>query len=71
MIATLEFTLPDDRIEHEIAVNAPRMHEALCAIANHIRARLKYGSLSEAEGAELERLIVVLQEHDVYRMVDL
>lgn len=70
MIATLTFTLPDDRVEFAQATNAARYYSALIAITEHVRSRLKYGEPSEETATELEELRDVLQSVGVYEMIE-
>lgn len=42
MKAILEFELPDDQEEYEMAVDAPKMYSALWDIKQLIRSKLKY-----------------------------
>ena len=51
MKAILEFELPDDQEEYEMAVDAPKMYSALWDIKQLIRSKLKYNpdSLTDIE----------------------
>ena len=51
MKAILEFKLPDDQEEYELAVNAPKMYNAFWDIKQMIRSKLKYNpdGLTDAE----------------------
>ena len=42
MKAIIEFELPDDQSEYEMAVDAPKMYNALWPIKQLLRAKLKY-----------------------------
>ena len=42
MKATLEFDLPEDHIEFEMAVNASKMHSVLWEMDQWLRAQYKY-----------------------------
>ena len=42
MKAILEFNLPEDNVEYELANNAYKMHLALCEMDNWLRAQYKY-----------------------------
>ena len=42
MKAILEFELPDDQEEYEMAVDAPKMYNALWQIKQLLRSKLKY-----------------------------
>ena len=44
MKAILEFELPDDQSEYELAVDAPKMYNTLWDIKQLIRSKLKYNS---------------------------
>ena len=47
MKATLEFNLPKERDEYEIAVAAPEIYAAICEIDNYLRNEIKHGKHSE------------------------
>ena len=51
MRAILEFELPDDQSEYELAVDASKMYSALWDIKQLIRSKLKYNpdGLTDAE----------------------
>jgi len=42
MKATLEFNLPDDRSEHELAIAGPKLLSVLWELDQWLRARVKY-----------------------------
>jgi len=44
MIVTMEFTLPDESEELRQTQNGPRYRNALSAVWNCVRARLKHGT---------------------------
>jgi hypothetical protein len=71
MKATIEFSLPDERSEFDLHCAAPRMYSALCDIVEHVRRRRKYGEPDESAMAEIDALVTVLQDCDVYALVDL
>ena len=56
MKATLEFNLPEDTGDYELANRAGEMYSALSEIERLIRSRLKYNSPSTDECAFLENL---------------
>ncbi len=56
MKAILEFTLPEEKPEHDAACRAGELISALHAIRDHIRCRLKYGDPDAAAKAELESI---------------
>jgi len=43
MKATLEFDLPEEREEFDMASHAADYYSALCDIDNHLRSIVKYG----------------------------
>ena len=43
MIATLQFTLPEETREHALAVGAPRLASLLCEMDNQCRTWQKHG----------------------------
>jgi hypothetical protein len=47
MKATLEFSLPEDHIEFELAVNGPKMHSVLWEMDQWLRQQYKYMPDSE------------------------
>jgi hypothetical protein len=47
MKATLEFNLPEETHEHELAINAATMYSAICDLDNHLRNVIKHGDQSE------------------------
>jgi len=47
MKATLEFNLPEDHIEFEMAVNGSKMHSVLWEMDQWLRAQYKYMSDTE------------------------
>lgn len=51
MKAIIEFELPDDQEEYEMAVDAPKMYNALWQIKQLLRSKLKYNpdSLTDIE----------------------
>ena len=50
MKATLEFNLPEDHIEFEMATNGSKMHSVLWEMDQWLRAQYKY--MSDAEYSE-------------------
>jgi hypothetical protein len=69
--ATIEFSLPEERSEFDLHCSAGRMYSALCDIVEHVRRRRKYGEPDESAMAELDALACLLQDCDVYALVDL
>lgn len=45
-IATLRFSLPDERHDHLCAVHGPRLHGALRDIDEHLRNLLKHDGIN-------------------------
>lgn len=67
MKAILEFELPDDQLEYEMAVNAEKMYSALLRIKKLIRAEVKHNpdGLTDAELKQWE----IMQE-EFYDILD-
>ena len=67
MKAILEFELPDDQLEYEMAVNAEKMYSALLRIKKLIRAEVKHSpdGLTDAELKQWE----IMQE-EFYDILD-
>lgn len=49
MIVTLEFELPDDKTEFQLAVHAGNMYSTLYDVAQQLRNAVKYGSAENYE----------------------
>jgi len=56
MKAILEYNLPDDQHEFDMAVESGRMYSALWDISQEIRTLWKYEELSEEEWNMVERI---------------
>ena len=56
MKATLEFNLPDDQNEFDMAVQSGNMYAALWDISQDLRKLWKYEELSEEEWKMVERI---------------
>ena len=56
MKATLEFNLPDDQNEFDLAVQGSKMYLALWDISKELRTLWKYEELSEEEWNMVERI---------------
>lgn len=56
MKATLEFNLPDDQNEFDLAVQGGKMYLALWDISKELRTLWKYEELSEEEWNMVERI---------------
>jgi hypothetical protein len=56
MKATLEFNLPEEQPEFDLATSAGRMHSALWDFSQWLRSQYKYTELPEAESAYLEKV---------------
>ena len=71
MKAILEFELPDDQEEYELAVDGPKMYSALWEIKQLIRSKLKYNSdgltAIELEQWEImqDEFYSILSEHNL------
>ena len=61
MKAILEFELPDDQSEYELAVNAEKMYNALWEIKQLIRSKLKYNP-DELTDVELRQWEIMQDE---------
>lgn len=62
MKAILEFSLPEESHEFELATSAGRMGSVIEETLNHIRSRLKYGGLTHEAFKELEEVREILLE---------
>jgi hypothetical protein len=56
MKATLEFNLPEDQAEFDLAVQGSKMYVALWDISQELRTLWKYEELSEEEWKIVERI---------------
>lgn len=56
MKATLEYNLPDDQHEFDLAVQSGNMYSALWDISQELRTLWKYEELSEEEWKIVERI---------------
>ena len=56
MKAILEFNLPDDQHEFDLAVQGSNMYSALWDISQELRTLWKYEELSEEEWKMVERI---------------
>ena len=69
MKATLEFNLPDDQHEFDLAVQGGKMYSALWDISQDLRKLWKYEELSEEEWNMVERIrdkfYEILNEHQI------
>ena len=69
MKAILEFNLPEDEVEFRQAVDAGNMHCVLFDFSQHLRQKLKYGNLSEAEEDIYEKIksefLEILDHHNI------
>ena len=59
MRATIEFTLPEESAEFELATHARGLASAFAEVARYLRDRL-YGDMEEPAREELEKLRVVI-----------
>lgn len=57
MKATIEFNLPEESHEHELAINASSMYCAICDLDNYLRNLIKHGDDSE----DVKRLAVEIR----------
>lgn len=56
MKATLEFNLPDDQHEFDLAIQGSKMYVALWDISQELRTLWKYEELSDEEFKIVERI---------------
>ena len=56
MKATLEYTLPDDQHEYDLANNSGAMYNALFEIKNELRTLHKYGELSDQQWEMVDKI---------------
>ena len=56
MKATLEFNLPEDQHEYDLAVSSAKMYCALYDIKQEIRSVWKYGELTEGQFEIVEKI---------------
>ena len=40
--ATLEFNLPEEQVEHELALMGPEIHAVLCELNRYLRNQIKH-----------------------------
>lgn len=62
MRATLEFQLPEDELDHLLAVHGSEMQRVLMGVVNHLFKRLKHGELGEEARGELDLVRSLLLE---------
>lgn len=73
--ATLTFVLPDEAHDHDMAVHAQDLTNALASVREWLREKMKYGSLDAEEDVYVFAERVWLQfhreltEHNVERFV--
>ena len=56
MKAMLVFKLPEDKYEHEIAINAPKYHQILVDVAKEMRTLRKHGHKIKTANEMLEHI---------------
>ena len=56
MKATLEFQMPEDAEDFDLALHGPVLHGALLGIQGYLRDRQKYGELDEVAWREVDDL---------------
>jgi hypothetical protein len=70
MKAVLEFTLPEEREEHETALNGPKYRAVLSDLSQFLRSKLKYETLTQEQAAAYEdvrrELSHLLDEEGLY-----
>ena len=62
MIATLRYTLPEERVDHAAALAGMDALNALRAIDAHLRSAIKHGDFDEPTRAALQEVRTVLRE---------
>jgi len=69
MKATLEFNLPDDQAEFDLATQGSNMYSALWDISQELRTLWKYEELSDQEWKMVERIrdkfFEILDDHQI------
>lgn len=55
MKAVLEFSLPEDQDDFDIATNGWKYRSVLCEIDNFLRLKLKYEELAPGEGGAYDK----------------
>jgi hypothetical protein len=69
MKANLEFNLPDDQHEYDIAVKAPAMYNALWDVHNMLRTYYKYKELPSGQleivEAIREEFLEILNDNEI------
>jgi hypothetical protein len=63
--AILEFNLPEETVEHRMAVHADNYHSVLWDIDQYLRSKLKYGGLTSEQYDVLDKTREEL--HDLMR----
>lgn len=63
MKATLEFTLPEEKEEHLVAVKAGAMQGAICDFLEDVRSKRKHGNFTEDELEILDWVHKVAHEY--------
>lgn len=56
MKVTLEFNMPEERGDHDLAMAAHELAANLSAIRDHVRLKLKHGILTNGQARELEEV---------------
>ena len=54
--ANLEFSLPEEQVEHELALMGPEIHAVLCELNRYLRNRTKHEKLT-AEAHKAFKLV--------------
>lgn len=62
MKAILEFNLPEEREEFELARNGAKLSYTIGDFQSYLRSKIKYGEMSEAERAVFEEIREILFE---------
>lgn len=63
MKATLEYILPEDQDDLNMAISAPRMHAAISSFLEYLRQKIKYEDLSEEKEEIYEEVRTKLYEY--------
>ena len=56
MKATLEFQIPEDTEDFDMALHGGVLHSILCAVQQHLRDRAKYGDLTVEAQHEIDQM---------------
>lgn len=60
--ATLEFNIPEEQVEHEMACKAPDMYCVLCDLDHELRNHLKHDSHPDWDSSTIEEIRKILND---------